>query len=323
MIDSSYRTTQRSGDLFWYDYHKAVDVHSVNDTILLEREKITDVDNKSVLDFETAEVIHGCDICEATYNTTYGSCQVDDTRMAYHVSNNPSCSPDYNESVYCDYCVPDWEARTGGIYDCNSTNQRYSFYDDFADCYALTNLSSDSPPIDHDSVVSCSYYNTDMTCDYDSEPYLDKKINVVCNIPAEHSNETFECVSYVRTGLNTSNILQSNPEYQQKTTSFISLGSNDIEDRQYFESKAQIVHGYYTDKNIETDHTFVMGMKCTSGDTILVSEYPVTPTYKGLNSQVNRLVWVQNNVGFILIGFLGLIVLILFIAWIISKLRGN
>ncbi len=318
-IDSVYYDAERNLSHFWYDYEKTADIVDANTTISMTRQRITDVDFKSVLDFETVNVNHECDVCDTTYNVTYGTCQINNSQFNQYVANE-DCATDYNITEYCNYCTPTWTQRTGTIYDCLPNNTQYVFYDDFTGCYTITGLPEDAPPTDHNTTISCSYYTTDMVCNVDEEPFLTNKINVICSIPTSYQNETFECVTYVTPELNSTQILQSNPEYKKvpTQTTLFNIRETEEEDREYFTETKGIINAYYTKKNIETDRQFVMGVKCNSDETELISEYPITPTYRGLSPAMNRFVWIKDNL--VWVGLITIIAtLIIFTAVIIIR----
>jgi len=317
-INGTYYTTSRNDSEFYITHTKPVTVTDINSTYDFNRQRITDVDNKSVLDFETVSINWSCDVCDTTYNKTNTSCYTNNTMDAYYVSND-LCANDYNITEYCNYCDPDWTPRTGGIYECNVTNQKVVFYDDFNTCYAVTGLFEDSPPIDHNTTVDCSFYTTNMTCELDPNPYLTDRINMICEVP---NNETWNCVTYVRSSLNSTQILQSNPEYKVTSTSLLSFTSPKQENRESFTNENTIVNGYYTNKNIETDRDFVVGMRCSNGGSTLISEYPITPEYRGLSTVMNRIVWAKENLTFLLVLIFVILVTISVIIGLLTR-RGR
>jgi len=315
-----YPTTQNNSNWF-YDYQKPQDTSTTTTPITLEKQKIFDVNAGYVFAFETTSVARNCTVCSTTYNVTCTPCTTQNTQNCTYTPNDP-CGTQYNTTnQYCDYCTPNWVARTGGIYDCQQNGTKFVFYDDFNNCYAQTSLPEDAPPPDHNTTQVCNYFKGDFNCTADKEPYLTKKINVFCELPQSVSQLNWKCLTYVKKDLNSTILLQTNPEYKNKPTSILGIG--EIETRTHFTNDGRIVNAYYTNKLLEAGNTFILGVKCSTNQTVLAWEQQIKPTYRNLNVVTGRFVWAKENMGFLVAGFLLAVLVLSGIAYLASILVGG
>ncbi|MBD3354399.1 hypothetical protein GF361_00260, partial [Candidatus Woesearchaeota archaeon] len=116
-----------------------------------------------------------CDYCtEDVQGPFTTSCNISDEQIEYYVDNDydsccavtglsSDCSIDNgsydNQTVSCDYCVPDWVEV---IEECQPDDTYIGWYNDTNDCYAQTGLESDNNPPDNNTYV-CDYCTPNMT----------------------------------------------------------------------------------------------------------------------------------------------------------------
>lgn len=97
-----------------------------------------------------------------------------------------------------------------------------------------------------------------FTCEYDSIPILQKKMNVVCQMP---DTELYHCIVNI---LQYDVLLASNPEYKEATDSFL---NREGETRTSFITTNGMLNGHYTTKNLRTDNPFTLEVICNSNTT--------------------------------------------------------
>jgi hypothetical protein len=311
-----YNATQ-SVNQFSFNYPKPAQNSSINTTITLSQERIHDNNNGFINAFVNATVTNDCSICTPT-SVVLQACNSTNEAIVNLTYAPTGCNNDTIQIQACTYCTPTWIPRTGGIYDCNQNGTKLQYYDDFSTCCILSPINCFTP-IDHNTIISCGYYPTDMTCQYDNNPYLTSKINFACTLPGTHATSTVDCITYVRKA-NQTLLIQSSPEYADAPALAFWKES---EKRTSFSNTGNIINAYYTDKALETGQEFILGMKCTTPTGVLTSEYPITPTYQPPTSFINRAVWAGDNLGYIIIWILGIILLIIAFAWGLKKLRGH
>jgi len=153
-----------------------------------------------------------------------------------------------------------------------------------------------------------------MDCSYDAKPYLKDRINWVCKIPSNMSNETFSCLTYAKFGINTSinsSVLQVNPEKKVYSSPVVGFLSKRQETSDYFESDRGLVNVYFTNKNLVPKTPFIFGCECSSGNQKLVTEHQVVPVFEGTEPLVGRAEWVVTQAN-LLVGIGIIVVFILF-----------
>lgn len=312
-----YNTTQNINQ-FSLDVNKGQQNSSINTTITLQQERIHDNNNGYINAFENATVQNDCSICTPNYQIIQ-ACNSTNEQIVNITYAPTACNNDTIQIQACTYCTPTWQARTGGIYDCQPNGFKLQYYDDFGTCCTISPLNC-IYPADQNTNTTCGYFSTDMTCQYDAQPYLNSKINFACTIPSQYAGEIVNCITYVRKQ-NQTLLIQSNPEYADPTTFQFWKES---ETRQSFTNTGLLINAYYTDKAIETGQDFILGMKCTTPDgTILTSEYNINPTYQPPTFFLNWTVWAGDNIGYIIIWLIGFIIIVLGISWTLKKARGR
>lgn len=251
------------------------------------------------------------------------SCQTNNTILTQKTYNDNNSCNTYDdlpldngtiEENYCNYCNADWIAHTGGIHECQLNETRYSDYYDANNCYIITGLIEDAPPLDIGTWVSCTYYTNDFTCSIAEQPYLKDKMEYSCILP--NSINDYECINSVTYNLD--DVLQVNPQIQQKTDSFLGLNNN-IEGRDSFVTKNGILNAYFTDKNLVAETPFTITTTCSNGNQTIVNQKLITPTYKNIDEVPTYALWVKTNAGYLVVGFIMLLILI----WLTTFLVGQ
>lgn len=159
-------------------------------------------------------------------------------------------------------------------------------------------------PIVSSEVLCAENLTNDFNCSYDGIPIMQKKMNVICNLPNANYiiygdylfENDFKCVINI---LQNSTLLASNPEY--KTSTFFSKSEDT---RLSFQTTSGIMNGYYTTKNLRTDTPFTLQILCSNYTTTLKSEYCITPTYIKPDWILNVMIWAKDNAAFLIIIFL-------------------
>jgi len=270
---------------------------------------ITDGNLLMALDFgELNPVDEGNITCNETWvkiNET--ACNILDYKNVTYNHTLTNCS--WEIEVYsegCDYCEPDWQPLVvNGTWECmniNGSYLEYHTYFDYAFCYNETSLFTDSCDYYFDDCgmwVECELYPKDFNCTFNSEPYIERILVFLCELPVGD----WYCYSYVR---KENNILQTNPE--PEINFLIDLDKNDKE--KYFRNTGRILKPYITKKNLLPKNTYVLGVKCADNSSQIITwEQEITPVYKPANWALYRGEWVKNNI-VVIIG-IGLIVVLL------------
>lgn len=317
-IDNAwYNTTQNVNNFTTLINYASLNT-TTNTTINLTQQRIHDTSGGYVNAFIQTSTPRDCAICTPTYQIIQ-ACNTTNEEIINTTYTPAGCNNDTITTQACIYCTPTWIARTGGVYECDVNNTKLQYYDDYSTCCALSPINC-IYPADHNTIIPCGYYSTDMNCQYDAQPYLSAKINMACTLPAQYANATANCITYVRKA-NQTLLIQSNPEYADVPSLMFWKES---ETRQSFTNTNRIVNAYYTNKHLQTGQEFILGMKCTTNTgAALTSEYAITPTYQPPASILNRIVWASDNWAYVIIFLLGVILLILAVAWTIKKLRGR
>jgi len=218
--------------------------------------------------------------------------------------------------IYCNYCDPEWTPLTGGIYDCQENNTQYREYIDLNSCYATTNLTEDSPPIDQETWVSCQFFDNDFDCDLNPTPYDTKKIDYTCTLP--YSGEEWSCINKV-THYETGQLFQANPQTTTRTNSF--LFSKETEERSVFTTTKGLLNAYYLDDDILANNNFLITTTCRDANSTLINEQLVTPEKKDLDETANWSVWAGKNAAYLVITFIVLIIVAFLAGSILREIR--
>lgn len=301
-INGTDYVTQRSGDFFYYDWHKGVTPYDANTSVAFGRGQIHDIGGGDALFFPNNTVMLNCDACN--YNVTSDPCQSNDSRIVHYVGDgSPNCTS-YNASESCDYCVPDWQITSS----CLTNNSEYRQYQDNNACFNITGLYADSCGysfIDCDTWKPCSYLSSDMSCDFDVNPLINligTKVNWKCSIA--NKTATYSCVSYVKQQGST---IQTNPQQKTYSGSIIPIQQ---ETRDYFSADNGLVQPYFLTDGLQSNITYVFGVQCSSPTGSLITEHYVTPLYAPLDVIPSRANWVKDNIGYVVGAVIFLIIII-------------
>ncbi|MFH0868375.1 MAG: hypothetical protein V1831_03605 [Candidatus Woesearchaeota archaeon] len=161
----SYYYSTDSGDN-WYGIPNDGDLSSIDTTnkkIRIKAEFSSDGSaTPTTYDFS---VKYETQICNEDWDTTYGECLSDSTKLKYYTDRN-ECEtandlPGDNATyISCDYCSPDWSCVSYGECQLNNIKKCIAVEDNNF-CYNLTNLNSDSYVGDYNEFsLSCIYNKT-------------------------------------------------------------------------------------------------------------------------------------------------------------------
>jgi len=326
-IDGTNQTATQN-DPTWY-YNKTFnDTINVNETLTLTDVYAYDIFNQTNHSIFNITIQHICQIYNCTENwiATYGSCQINDSRLKTYYDNN-SCGTtndlpvDNGTSVYCNYCSENLIQTIG---ECQPNSTQNITYTDTnqSTCCNITGLATDcsinTHPYNTTTYQNCTYLTTNFTCYYDPEPYLKKKMNVICEMP---DNKTYCCL--VNLYKNNNELLSTHPEYKDASQNLLNLKTEE-ETRICFTPQQRLLNAYYTPKSIRTDTTFVMEILCTTaeGDEIKAQHF-ITPTYERADWVTHRLIWMRENAVYLIIGLFILLIIVGILAHYYKKFKGR
>lgn len=258
-------------------------------------------------------------------------CLINDTYFLTYTDSNSCGTFDdlpVNNGTYqsCNYCSEDLTQVLG---TCQSNSSQSVSYTDgnYSTCCAVTGISSDCSvdvlyPYNETTSQACTYFNNTMgNISCQNEPNFNTKEKEYClsYIPSQYLNETFKCISNVQS-LSTWEILQTNPEYRERTTTLIDLG-NDPETREYFTPANSIVNFYYTKKNLNPENDYILTIECSSTQRTLRSSMLFQMAYEDFQFIFFRFRWGIANASYIIAGIIVVFVIlvILFMLWRSAK----
>ena len=334
-IDVSYATftinedellADRNNNLFSYIYEPTgYGEYDINLTNVYACDIFNNCNNTA----QTISTHYNCTLqCDEDWTEQYDyyePCQTNNTRRAllYYTDDNDCGTFDdipidnnTNITLYCNYCDPDWVLLTGGIHDCQENETKYIEYYDYNGCYDQTGLLEDEPPNDHETWVSCDYIEKEFYCDFNENPYDTKKIEYSCELP--YNSIEWECVNKV-TKYPEGDIYQTNPQTTSRTNSF--LFSKEYEERETFTTTLGLLNAYYRKDNILANNDFKVTTTCTDGTNRLRHEQLVRPEKKDLHGVANWGVWSANNMTYLALVFIVLIIAAFIIGSVIRELR--
>jgi len=255
------------------------------------------------------------------------TCLVNDTYLSTYTDVN-ACGttiflPAQNGTIQsCNYCSENLQQILGICYPNGTQSISWADNNYYSCCY-ITGLSTDcnilTYPYNETTTQSCQYYNNDLgniTCQNEPNFNVREKEYCLAYIPNQYLNETFKCISYV-TELSSLEILQTNPEYRERTTSFLNFGK-DPETREYFEPANALVNFYYTDKNLNPENDYTLTIECSSQYRTLKSQMNFQMAYEDYEFVFFRTKWMMANAPYIIGGIL-MIFIIIGILWLIMK----
>ncbi len=274
--------------------------------------------------------------CVENWTANYSSCQINDSQFkTYYDANNcgtfDNLPSDNGTWVACDYCHENIVTNeTDCYYSGGSYYKNVSYIDiNYASCCQVTNLTSDCSilfyPYNTTTVQSCLFFNNTMTCDVNTFAeygFFNDKIKWICY---PQGNISQKCVSYVK-DVN-GGVVQVNPEYKQKPTTFVSFSSDETEPRTFFVAENGLVTVYFTKDNLIFDgREYIFGVKCSDGNKTVIYEQLMTPEYENIVKPIGWSLFLRNNASMVfpsfimlLLIFLGLAVVVLLFSIFIKK----
>lgn len=326
---TDYTTTQNGSQpsQFYYFYTKPTEYTTNTNPLELDRERITDTNNKKVNAYELVSIPRNCTTCSATYtNTTIQACNTTNQKITQYLSNNETCAPSYNATETCDYCTPNIITHTSA---CTINETQTISYEDlnYTTCCLITGLTSDciiNTPLYTNTTTTCAYLTQDFNCNLDTTPILNKKINVNCELPSENYSCVINTYQEIQNTTNTlsSTLLATTPEYKKSSGSLLSL-AQESEERTSFQTNNKLLNAYYTTKELRTETTYKIQVVCNNGGNTIKYEELIQPTYHTPDWIIYRASWATDNNTLIAFWFILLILLASFIFWIIRTYTAN
>lgn len=327
---TDYTTTQNSStpSQFYYFYNKPQEYTTNTNPLNLDRERITDVNNKKVNAYELVSITRNCTTCSTTYNTSIvQACNTSNQKITQYLSNNETCSPSYNATETCNYCDPNIETIETAC-TINGTKQ-VSYQDlNYTTCCLNTGLTEDciiNTPLYQNTTETCDYLIQDFNCNLDTSPILNKKINVNCELPAENYSCIINTYQEIQNNTNTitSTLLATTPEYKKSSGSLLSL-AQESEERTAFTTDAKIMNGYYTTKELRTTNTYKIQVMCNApNQNTLKYEELVQPTYHTPDQPIYFFIWGGQNGALIFMWIMIISLILAFLFWIIRTYTHN
>lgn len=258
--------------------------------------------------------------CTENWTTKYTnySCLINDTFLSfkwYEDQNSCGTFDDFpiDNATYsygtCDYCIP-YPINTSCVY--NGTFGTLIEYDYF-DCYSLTDLSSD---IFINSTHACFPLVNELEVIYPpirpEFTFWKDRVVWIVKLPSDD----YSCWTYIKKNNMT---LQMNPRKQS------SIFSRSVEDREYFSSSNGLSNVYFTGDNMIIDGVtdYIWGVKCSSGNDTLTTEYKVIPQHKNTYFAVSLALWFKDNFIMFILLILSIWLTFLFLLWMWKKLKGE
>lgn len=252
---------------------------------------------------------------------TIGTCQTNNTRVSTRTytdvyecgTTNDLPSNKGTVEEYCNYCTPDW-VRTQG--PCTINNTRFIEYVDNNYCYALTGLVEDAPPVDQQTNETCTYLLNQFNCDLSDDPYLKKKISYQCTLPAGY---TWSCVNKILHA--DGDLVQVNPQRTERVQGGLINLRTDLESRETFTASNGLLNAYYTNENLLTETIFIVTTTCTADNNTIQNQALITPIYRDAGRVGNQAVWVKENLAYLVVAFLILVIIAMLLGSLWRNLR--
>ena len=320
---TDYTTTQNSThpNQFYYNYNKPSEGTTNLDPIILDRERITDTNNKKVNAYEYIGINHNCTTCPANLTRTeLEICQTNDTQRIQYISSNETCIPSYNTTESCNYCNSNLITN---ITECDMNGTQTITYTDLnlTTCCLVTGLINDCPtyyyPYNQTYTQSCDIYAKQINCTADTTPVLNDKMNVVCTLP---NNDSYCCVINTYQG---SNLLATSPEYKEATQSIFTL-SGQQETRTCFTPSQNLLNAYYTKKELRPDTNYMIEVLCTNANGANIKyQTPIIPVYHQVDWITYRIKWFGQSPLTLIITIFVIAIVLLIIIFLIKRARGR
>lgn len=282
--------------------------------------------NSSFINLTTQYLCEENITCIESWVSNPVNCQINDSYLLTYNDTNV-CNTTFNLPVnngtfqFCNYCTEELVQLLGNCTIGN--NQTVDYYDNNkTSCCDVTGLGSDCTityyPYNETTSQFCHFYDVglgELNCPSQFDFTVREKEYCIAHIPSNFSNESFKCISFVK-DLNSSVIIQTNPEYRERASTFFDL-KQDPETREYFAPANLLVNFYYTKKNLDPEHDYVANIECCSEQRCLVSAQPFQVGYENLDFVFFRTRWLMENSAYAIAGALVLLVLliILFVLW--------
>lgn len=146
-----------------------------------------------------------------------------------------------------------------------------------------------------------------LTCqDYPSFNVNEKEY-CMSEIPSNYSGESFKCISFITYD---GEVIQTNPEYKERSNALISIIGGEEESRESFVPANLIVNFYYTSKNLLPQYNYTLNLVCHSQNYRLSGNRTISIDYENLDFVFARTEWAKRNVGYITAGAIVLVFLI-------------
>jgi len=318
---TDYLTTQNSTtpNQFYLIYNKPQDYTSTNTPLTLDRQSITDTNNKKVNAYEVISLNHTCELCSYTLTKTYlTNCSTTDEIIAQYTSSNQTCIPSYNQTETCNYCSENIDTT---YTQCTLNQTQTITYQDlnYNSCCLVTGLYDDcSIYYLTNTTTTCNYYTKDFNCTVDANPVLRDKMNIVCTLP---SSDPQNCiVNIYQQNNNTRNLLQTTPEYKVTTNAFFWARENEA--RTSFTNTNTLLNAYFTQKEIRAETDYDLEVVCSTNTTTISYSTKIHPEYPLPDQVSHRLTWAKENFAFVFITFLAILIIIFVILQLWYRIRG-
>jgi hypothetical protein len=157
-----------------------------------------------------------------------------------------------------------------------------------------------------------------ISCQREPNFNINEKEYCLAEIPINYSNQSFKCISYVELNNET---LQTNPEYKERSQTFLSFLGSEQELREYFEPANLVVNFYYTRKNLYPNNKYHVGITCNSPTASLNGEQSVVIDYENLDFLFARTEWAKRNVHYIVAFIILMIIIVAFLLWVFQIIK--
>lgn len=266
--------------------------------------------------------------CTENWQPNYGTCQINDTQIKTYTDQN-ACGTnttlpgDNGTEVSCNYCSQDLE-QILGICTASQTQSVSWIDNNYTTCCQVTSIASDCgidfTPFNETTSQSCQFYTQEFNCTIDPTPVLNKKINVYCELPTEN-----ECIINLKQlqANSTFVLLQTTPEYQNPSETIINLFNRETELRSAFPTVNKLLNAYYTQKELRPNTNYMVEVICRDNSTTLTYQQLITPNFKTPDWGIQRFVWARQNLSFLIITAVLILLATLTIIYFIQKARGR
>ena len=266
-----------------------------------------------------------CDYCTPNWQSEYTACQTNDSMQKTYTDLN-TCGEstglpiDNGTWSSCNYCNEDiWQIESACYPSGEDIIKDISYTDNnYFTCCGVTGILSDCSidysPYNTTTQENCSLQNNaEFTLELDSNVFVNAVFGdkVYGSILLNDSSQTYACQSYIKSI--DGDLLQTNPQYEQKELSLISLSNTEYEDREFFVTDNGLAVVYWTKDNLIIDgKQHIFGVECSGNETKekLTSEKYVSVGYKKVNEPITRMVWFNNNATNVVLFFIGIFILI-------------